>query len=292
MNQEYDILKLADYHEHFSVGECEAELIINQKMRDYPCLFGFVHLTESRQDTEQLFSAMEQRAREMGYHTLAGPVNYCSWMSYRWAVSRFDLQLYPDCSNPPFYPKYLQEIGYKPLYTYRSAEIDMENPMYQMGERLYQQKIGEGYTFVTYENEAVYEQADAVFDISCAAFRGSYLYCDIPREVFHEIYLTWTKGLHIALCMAYDQGKPVGYVMGYDNPDGTCFISKTSAVLPEYQMHKIYTALLYLGWKYVIAKGYSKMMYHFQCEQKGTFHRFDENIESDEKRYAVFVKEI
>ena len=34
------------------------------------------------------------------------------------------------------------------------------------------------------------------------------------------------------------------------------------------------------------------MLYHFQCEQKETFRRFDEDVEDNEKRYAVYVKEL
>ncbi len=291
MKDEREILALADYHETFRVNGCEAELIINRKMEDHPCLFGFVTLTEQAEDVKALFAAMEQRARELGFHALVGPVNYCSWMQYRWAISRFDLHLFPDCTNPPYYPELIRAAGYEPLYTYRSANIDMHNPQYQMGEVLYQQKLREGFTFSLYEGDAVYSQADTVFAISSAAFRGSHLYCDIPLSYFRALYLQWTKGLKIALCTAEYQGKTVGFVMGYDSPDGTCFISKTSAVLPEYRKHKIYTALMYLGWKYVTEHGYDKMMYHFQCEQKETFRRFDSEVESDEKRYAVFIKE-
>ena len=34
------------------------------------------------------------------------------------------------------------------------------------------------------------------------------------------------------------------------------------------------------------------MIYHFQCEQKPDFKRFDGQYESDEKRYALFRKEL
>lgn len=93
--------------------------------------------------------------------------------------------------------------------------------------------------------------------------------------------------------VAYKDGKAIGFVMGYVNPyNKNEFISKTSAVLKEYQKHKVYVALLYLGCKYVKELGFSKMVYHFQCEQKGTFQRFDSTIESNEKRYAVYIKEL
>ena len=70
-------------------------------------------------------------------------------------------------------------------------------------------------------------------------------------------------------------------------------ISKTSAVLREMQHNKIYLALLYEGCRYVKEElGYDNMIYHFQCEQRSTFKRFDSTIESNEKRYAVFSKEL
>ena len=38
----------------------------------------------------------------------------------------------------------------------------------------------------------------------------------------------------VAAALATDKRgrKVIGYVMGYESPDGSCFISKTSAVLP------------------------------------------------------------
>ncbi len=292
MEKELEILSLADYSERFSVNGCTAYLIINKKMADHQCLFGFAELTENMDDVRTMFSAMEQRAKELGYTELVGPVNYCSWMSYRWAISRYDMKLFPDCTNPHYYVDYIKQLGYRELYTYRSAEIDINNPMYLAGEPLYRQKLSEGFTFKLFKGGEAYALADDIFDISCEAFRGSYLYCDIPREYFNKLYLSWTKGLELIMYVAYHKGRPVGYVMGYDSPYGDCFVSKTSAVLPSYRKHKVYTALLYLGCKYVLDKGYKTMMYHFQCEQKDIFRRFEDDIESNEKRYAVFVKEL
>lgn len=288
---EEEILALADYSEKFSVNGCSAYLMINKKMQDHQCLFGFAELTDSVEDVRELFSQMEERAKSLGYHELVGPVNYCSWMSYRWAISRFDMKLFPDCTNPPHYVDNIRAIGYRELYTYRSADIDINNPLYLAGEALYRQKLEEGYTFRFHTGEEAYALADDIFDISCEAFRGSYLYCDIPREYFNKLYLSWTKGLELVMYVAYHEDRPVGYVMGYESPYGDRFVSKTSAVLSEYRKHKVYTALLYLGCKHVLDMGYKTMMYHFQCEQKDIFRRFDEDVESDEKRYAVFIKE-
>ncbi len=291
MQQELEILALADYSEKFEVNSCSAYLIINRKMTDHRCLFGFTVLTENIDDVRALFDAMESRAKELGFSRLVGPVNYCSWMSYRWAISRFDMKLFPDCTNPPFYVDFVKQLGYRELYTYRSADIDIHNPLYLAGEPLYRRKLSEGFTFEFFTGKEAYQLADDIFDISTEAFRGSYLYCDIPREYFNKLYLSWMQGLELAMFVAYYEGRPVGYVMGYDSPYGDCFVSKTSAVLPEFRKHKVYTALLYLGCRYVLDKGYKTMMYHFQCEQKDIFRRFDDTVESNEKRYAVFIKE-
>ncbi len=292
MNRELAILELADYYERVEYRDASAYLIINEKMEDYKCMFGFIEFPNDIETARGLFELLENVARNKGYTTLVGPVNYCTWMSYRWAISNFDMRLFPDCTNPPYYPEIVRQLGYKELFTYRSAHIDMNNPLYEIGEEMLEQKIKEGFEFKLFENDEVFDLSREVYDISIDAFKGSHLYSDIPYEYFKEVYLTWVKGLEICMFIAYYEGEPVGYVFGYDNPIDHTFISKTSAVKKEYQKHKVYVALLYLGCKYVMDKGYKDMVYHFQCEQKGTFKRFDENVESMEKRYAVFAKEL
>lgn len=292
MYDELAILELADYYELFIYGSASAYLIVNKKMEQHKCLFGFVYLPDDIAVAEGLFGQMERRAREMGFTSIVGPVNYCSWMSYRWAISRHDLRFFPDCDNPPYYPELIKKLGYRELYTYRSAFVKLRNPLFAEGERAYEQKCKDGFTFRLYEGEEVYKLSKEIFEISEDAFRGSRLYCDIPYEYFEKLYLTWTKEVDIGLYVAYYDGKPVGYVMGYVNPYGYAFISKTCAVKKQFQKQKVYVALLYLGAQYVLDKGHEQTVYHFQCEQRDTFRRFDPSIECDEKRYAVFIKEL
>lgn len=290
--RELKILDLADYYEKFTVNGSQAYLIVNNKAEDHKCMFGFTELTGDISDAKLLFEKMEIRALELGFDSIVGPVNYCSWMSYRWTISGFDLKLYPDCTNPPSYPQIIEKLGYRQLYTYRSAVINIDNPMYLAGEDAYNEKLAEGFDFRLYRGNEAYDVVKDIFDISCDAFRGSYLYSDIPFEYFSEIYLSWTKAVDAVMYVAYIDGRAVGYVMGYESPYGGCFISKTSAVRNEYRKNKLYTALLYLGCRYVREMGYNDMIYHFQCEQKSTFRRFDSNVEGKEKRYAVYIKEL
>ncbi len=291
MNNELEILKLADYYEKFEYKNASAYLIINNKIENHKCMFGFTEFPNDIEVARELFNRLEMRAREKGFNELVGPLNYCSWMSYRWAINNYDLKLFPDCNNPKYYVDIIKKLGYKELYTYRSAFIDINNPLFFIGEETYKEKLKEGYTFKFFEGKEVYKLAKEVYDISINAFEGSFLYSDIPFEYFENIYLSWTKNLNIGMFIAYYNGNAIGYVMGYDNPYSKTFISKTSAVKKEYQKHRVYVALLYLGCKYVLDKGYKDMIYHFQCEQKDIFKRFNSDIESKEKRYAVFIKE-
>ena len=294
MDKELKILELADYKEYIEYEDCSCYLIVNNNIEEYNCMFGFVKLTENFENVKQLFNKVEKRAKELGFKNIIGPVNYTTWMSYRWAINNFDVKYYPDCNNAEYYVKYIRKLGYKELYTYRSAHIDMNNKLYFMGDAVYKLKLAEGYEFKFFKGEEGYKIVKDIYDISIDAFKGSYLYSDIPFEYFNEIYLEWTKKIEdIVMYVAYKEGKPIGYIMGYINPyNKNEIIAKTSAVLKEYQQHKVYVALLFLGCKYAKEIGYKDMVYHFQCEQKNTFQRFDDNIESDEKKYAVFVKEL
>ena len=292
MNSELEILTLSDYYEKFEKDGCEAYLIINNNMKDYKAMFGFVKLADNKEAAKEVFFALEEKAKELGFKHLVGPINYNTWMSYRFAISNYELKLYPDCNNPPYYIDIIKGLGYKELYTYRSASIDMNNPMFELGESIYREKLAEGYSFKTFQEKDALKVAKPVYEISKDAFADAYLYSDIPYEIFEKLYLFWVRQLKFSIIIAYKGTEAIGYVFGYENPVGEGFISKTSAVIKRYQKHKIYTALLYLGWKLVLNKGYKDMIYHFQCEQKDTFKRFEKKIESNEKRYAVYVKEL
>ena len=124
MNNELEILTLADYYEKFEKDGCEAYLIINNKMKDYMAMFGFVKLIDNKEAAKEVFSAFEKKAKELGFEHLVGPINYNTWMSYRFAISNYELKLFPDCNNPAYYNDIIKALGYKELYTYRSASID------------------------------------------------------------------------------------------------------------------------------------------------------------------------
>ena len=230
MEREKGILQLADYYEKFEAGNSSAYLIINENMRDYKAMFGFAELSDKKDEWKELFHLIEEKAKALGYNTLVGPLNYSTWMSYRWAVSRFDLRFFPDCTNPSFYPDYIKELGYRELYTYSSAEIAIKNPLNELGEQIYNEKRAEGYHFVTFEGEEALSQVKEVYEISKDAFSDALLYSDIPYEVFEKLYLSWVKEISISLIIAYKGEEAIGYVFGYDSPFGKDFISKTSAV--------------------------------------------------------------
>lgn len=290
MSTELEILKLADYSELFEEGDASAYLIINLKIVDHPCLFGFMDLPEDFGTAERLFERIEKRAREMGYHDIIGPINYCTWLSYRLALDHFDMKLFPDCNNPRYYVDYLEKLGYSEFLTYRSARVKIHNPLYELGKKSFEEKQAQGFEFKHYEGEEAMSKVREIYEISCAAFKDAWLYSDLPFEYFEKIYLSWIKKIDAQLFVAYKDGQAIGFALGYKNPLADDFISKTSAVKPEYQNQQVFAALLYYGSGLVEKMGFGTMIYHFQCEQKPDFKRFDKQYESDEKRYALFRK--
>ena len=76
MEKELEILKLADYSEHFELNGASAYFIINKNIADHPCMFGFVTLPEDFETAKELFTRIERKARKMGYKDIVGPLNY------------------------------------------------------------------------------------------------------------------------------------------------------------------------------------------------------------------------
>ena len=294
MNRQLKILESADYSERIENGRSSCYIIVNNKLAEDKCMFGFVELREDFDEARGLFEKAERRAMELGFSRLIGPMNYNTWMSYRWALNDFDVKYFPDCENKAYHVDFIRRLGYKELYTYRSAHVKIDNKLFPTAETVYRQKLDEGFTFKYFEGGEAYALADIIFDISKDAFSGSYLYSEISREEFREIYLSWTRLIpRLEMIVAFKDGVAAGFSMGYINPQNPAdYISKTTAVRREFQHNKLYLALVYLGYKHIIGLGYSDVVYHFECEQRSTFRRFDSNTESNEKRYAVFVKEL
>ena len=80
MEREKGILQLADYYEKFEVGNSSAYLIINENMRDYKAMFGFTELSDKKDEWEELFHLIEEKAKALAEHakevTTAGG-KYC-----------------------------------------------------------------------------------------------------------------------------------------------------------------------------------------------------------------------
>lgn len=294
MNKELGILELADYSEKISYKDGSCYLIVNKKLKEHQCMFGFVDLPEDFDTVKKMFDKVEQKAKKLGYAEIVGPMNYDTWMSYRWALNDYDVKYYPDCDNPKYYVDYIKKLGYRRLYTYRSAHIKIDNKLYWLGRFISVKKKIEGYKFELVKGKEAFSKVKEVFEISVDAFKDAYLYSEIPFKYFEKIYLEWVKKIDDVLAyIVYKNGEAVGFEMGYLNPyNKKEFIVKTIAVKKAFQGHKLYVALLYLGCKYVKKLGLSEVVYHFQCEQKKGFRKFDGDIESREKKYAMFRKEL
>lgn len=294
MNKELGILELADYSEKISYKDSSCYLIVNKKLKEHQCMFGFVDLPEDFDTVKKMFDKVEQKAKKLGYAEIIGPMNYDTWMSYRWALNDYDVKYYPDCDNPKYYVDYIKKLGYRRLYTYRSAHIKIDSKLYWLGRFISVKKKIEGYKFELVKGEEAFSKVKEVFEISVDAFKDAYLYSEIPFKYFEKIYLEWVKKIDdVVAYIVYKNGEAVGFEMGYLNPyNKKEFIVKTIAVKKAFQGHKLYVALLYLGCKYVKKLGLSEVVYHFQCEQKKGFRKFDGDIESREKKYAMFRKEL
>ena len=294
MNEQLKILSSADYSERIEYRGSSCYLIVNNNLKEDKCMFGFVDLENDFEAAQGLFEKAERRAKELGFRRLFGPMNYNTWMSYRWALNDFDVKYFPDCDNEAYHIDFIRRLGYKELYTYRSAHVRLDNKLFSIGEAVYRQKLNEGFTFKFFAGEEAYALADDIFDICRDAFSGGYLYSDISREEFREIYLSWTRLIpRLEMIVAFYNDRAAGFSMGYVNPcNPNDYISKTTAVRREFQHNKLYLALVYLGYSHILDLGFKDVVYHFECEQRSTFRRFDGDIESKEKRYAVFVKEL
>jgi len=126
---------------------------------------------------------------EQGCTLAVGPMDGCTWRSYRFATEWGDHPPFLfDLATPPEYPAWWEAAGFHSFQTYHSnlaEDLDLQDPRL---DRVRKRMEGAG-IHIRPMNAANFE-ADLIriFEISEASFRGNVLYAPLDQEAFLELY--------------------------------------------------------------------------------------------------------
>ena len=143
----------------------------------------------SRVAAEGLLEAACRILAEQGCTLAVGPMDGCTWRSYRLVTERGEFPPFLfDLATPPEYPGWWEAAGFQPFQTYHS---DLAEGLEGQDPRLdrVRARIEEAGIRIRPMDAANFE-ADLirVFEISEASFRSNVLYTPLSQEAFLDLY--------------------------------------------------------------------------------------------------------
>lgn len=287
------ILNLCDYYKEFRSKDATVTLMINNNQKEYKHLFGFLNLSKEEENNIKIFKELEEFSKEQNIENLVGPINYSTWFDYRLPIDNFDVKFIPDIKGTKEDIETLKKLGFNEIYTYASTLSKVNKKLELISSK---NKLSKEYYDELIVGEKVFDYTKEIFEISSKCFENGYLYSDVPFNEFNDIYMKWLKKLpfDIDLYMIREKEtkKLIAYGICYYDSLNKMYVSKTAAILKEYQKTNIVMQLVKVVFERTKYHKADKILYHFQNEQKNTLSAFWRKHEIMKKRYALFIKHI
>ena len=224
-----------------------------------------------------------------------GPVNFNTWLPYRFRVGQEEDPT-PSFSfepvNPPEYPLWFQELGFRPVETYHSSASAGVDGIVESTKKSYEKALQNGFSFRQMAADGFLERAvPKIHEISQVVFQDNFLFEPIPYSFFHSLYVPIAKKADLSLSyFALDpQGKEVGFFFNFI--ESGSFVMKTAALLPESRGAGVSNAMLYLAAKDAQTRGVRQSIVALVRDgiQSESYTR--KQVETWKHRYALFLKE-
>lgn len=245
------------------------------------------------------------QSRQTG--TIVGPMDGDTWHSYRLNLGPGDEPPFlMEPYNPSYYPRLWEENGFDVLERYYSLRVDGLEASVERLEPKYRRALDAGYRLETLRVERFDRELERFYELSCRIFEGNFLYNDIPRERFMELYSGARQLVDPDLvCFAVSpDGEDAGFLFAL--PDRFRAVAamrgskgllaklrflalrnrtdtvnlKSLGVLDAHRRSGIGTALMYHGYRTARDKGYRRANLCLILDENpsGTLHGGGENL--------------
>lgn len=207
-------------------------------------LVGFASFRDdafARPDLGELAKAACAWLREQGMRRVRGPLNFCTWYTYRvetWSdgYPKFPGEDMLDARYAPFFESFMQPVG-----SYASQLIDDPEKAHAVAKSLGVDRAGgvAGISIRELARDEALTQMRALYDLASAIFPQDWSFGPIGYEEFLQLYtplIQRAPEFHCVIAEDRNQ-RPVGLAFGYLHPFAPVKtgILKTIGVLPEYR---------------------------------------------------------
>lgn len=267
---------------HGVVGRVLASLdrSLRQGPREKIGHFGYFECVDDTAVAKSLLGAAESWLAEQGATAVHGPVNLIIMHGYRMQTAGFATEPFlGEPRNPAYYPKLLEECGYRAANQWRSWDLG-PRVVAEIAEHAKRKAHQYAHRFLLrpFDWAQAEREIEEFYPLALSTFSSNYGYSNIsPEELslyFQPILLLLRRGL---FTKAYDDsGRPIGFTFGYWDiapalqyangdaavfrrpealPPAHRFLIHTFAVLREHQKLGVGYALLASILDYAAASG-------------------------------------
>lgn len=152
-------------------------------------MLGFFEALDRPAAVAALFERAVGWLRGEGAGPIVGPMNGDTWHSYRLNAGPFDGRPFlMEPYNPPYYPGLWRRHGFEVLERYCSKRVDgLEGVAAALAPK-HERAAALGYRFVTLEMDRFESELGRLYELSCRIFAGNFLYTEISRRGFLDLY--------------------------------------------------------------------------------------------------------
>jgi GNAT superfamily N-acetyltransferase len=248
-------------------------------------MLGFFEALDRPDVVRYLFEAAIDWLKKAGAGTVVGPMDGDTWHSYRLNAGPHDERPFLlEPYNPPYYPDHWERNGFEVLERYYSLRVDDLPAVVRGLEPKSRRVLEAGYRLESLRPERFERELIRFYELSCRIFADNFLYNDISRHRFMELY-SGTRALIdadlIRFAVAPD-GSDAGFLFAL--PDRFRAVAamkgsrglaarlrflvlrgradtvnlKSLGVVPEHRRSGLGAALMHCGYHTALAKGYRR----------------------------------
>lgn len=179
-------------------------------------------------------AAGEAWLRAQGCTSAIGPVEVCTWFTYRANLGPHDFPVFP--KEPRADPEPWRVAGYTALERYSSVLVP-HAPQFARFRGAEARAAQRGFSFRPLDPARFEDDLRAAWSLSMGVFRAFFRYVDLPWEVFRVLYEPIRRLDPRLVCLVeHDTGAVVGFTLNLPGPStavGPVAVYKTLAVHPS-----------------------------------------------------------
>lgn len=286
LNDIYTVLKEVNKKERI-LCENNYEIISNNdtnitliRKNDHLYYFGFLNIG-SNDDLKIVINKMIKRVNDC---RIIGPIDGNTYYSYRMAIDSFDWILYPDIKNSKEQFEIFINNGFKIKQQYSSTLANINEKIYLRSKKY---KLTEEYSVKVVEGNECYNYVNQLYDVAVESFNKADYYEKINQKDFEELYLENLKLCVPDLVLIYYKKELIAFNFSYEDLEKRFYVSKTTAIKPNFQNSNILMTLIYYSYQLMINKGYKQVLYHFQNDRTKTLQAIHKGYGIKTKKYAL-----